>query len=310
VKDELRKALTGTPRRVPTALLYDELGSMLFEAITLLPEYGVTRAGFRVLTANAAAVVEALDGPLELLELGPGSGRKALVLLEALAKRQKTLPFVGVDVSRAALDDCERTLNQLPQVEMTKVCALYHDGLVQAPRREGHRRVVLFLGSNLSNFTRPEARAFLADIRAQLKPGDALLLGTDLEKPREQLVRAYDDALGVTAAFNKNLLARLNREWGGNFELAHFRHEARWNADERRMESYLVATERMEVQLRALELSFTLEKGESLWTESSHRFSVAELDAWAKEAGFSVKAQWIDAEWPFAQTLMVAQESR
>jgi L-histidine N-alpha-methyltransferase len=140
VKDELRAALTGTPRRVPTALLYDELGSMLFEAITLLPEYGVTRAGFRVLTANAAAVVNALDGPLEFLELGPGSGRKALVLLEALAKRQKVLPFIGVDVSQAALDDCERTLNQLPQVQMTKVCALYHDGLVQAARHEGHRR--------------------------------------------------------------------------------------------------------------------------------------------------------------------------
>jgi L-histidine N-alpha-methyltransferase len=305
VNDELKRGLTSTPRRVPTALLYDELGSMLFEAITLLPEYGVTRAGFRVLTANADAVVQALEGPLELVELGPGSGRKALVLFDALAPRQKSLPFVAVDVSQAALDDCERTLQRLPQAVVTKVCALYLDGLRQAPRREGHRRVVLFLGSNLSNFSRVEARAFLAAIAQELRSGDALLLGVDLEKPREQLLPAYDDALGVTAAFNKNVLVRLNREWGADFDLPNFRHEARWNADERRVEMHQVAQRACTVRVTALDLTFDLKAGESLWTESSHRFSAQELKDWAREAGFEVQQQFIDEAWPFAQTLMV-----
>lgn len=301
----IRDGLTQPQKQLPSALLYDALGSMLFEAITFLPEYGVTRAGLRLLEAHKDAMV-AGDGELELLELGPGAGRKARLLVEAARARQPHVRFIAVDVSAQALEDCKRTLEQLDGVHVDTVEAPYVQGLarVAKDRMPGTRRLVLFLGSNLSNFDRAEALAFLRDVRAQLAPGDALLLATDLDKQPERLLPAYDDALGVTAAFDKNLLVRLNREWGADFPLDAFVHRAKWNAAARRVEMHLEATRALEVRVAALELTERLEQGETIWTESSHRFSVEELRAWAVEAGFEVTQQWVDAEWPFAQSIL------
>ena len=299
------KGLRATPKTLPTSLLYDALGSALFEAITELPEYGLTRADLRLIEGHAADVVRAMTGPLDVVELGPGGGRKAALFLPAVCARQSSTVFTAVDVSPTALRDCQRALEHLPGINVRAVEATYVDGLRLAPRVDGARRLVLFLGSNLSNFARREALGFLRDVRDTLQPGDALLLATDLEKDPSLLLPAYDDALGVTAAFDRNLLVRLNREWGADFPLANFAHEARWNAHDRRIEMHLVAREACEVRVLGEAVSFAA--GESIWTESSHRFRADELRAWADESGYACAAQWVDEQWPFAHSLLVAR---
>jgi L-histidine Nalpha-methyltransferase len=299
------RGLRGSPRTLPSALLYDALGSALFEAITELPEYGLTRADLRLIEAHAGDAVAALDGTVDVVELGPGGGRKAALFMRAVTARQPRAVFTGIDVSASALRECRRALEQLDGVEVRCVEGTYLDGLRGAERVQGARRLVLFLGSNLSNFDRRDALAFLRDVRATLLPGDALLLATDLEKPAAALLPAYDDALGVTAAFDRNLLVRLNRECGADFQLADFAHEARWSAPERRIEMHLVARRACEVRL--LGEAFAFAAGDSIWTESSHRFRVDELRAWADESGFRCARQWTDAAWPFAHSLFLAR---
>jgi dimethylhistidine N-methyltransferase len=298
------RGLRASPKTLPPSLLYDALGSALFEAITELPEYGLTRADLRMIERHAGDAVRALEGPLDVVELGPGSGRKAALFLRSVTARQERTVFTAVDVSAAALRECRRALEQLDGVEVRCVEASYLDGLRGAARVPGARRLVLFLGSNLSNFDRRDALGFLRDLRETLSPGDALLLATDLEKPPERLLPAYDDALGVTAAFNRNLLVRLDREFGADFALADFAHEARWNAPDRRIEMHLVARRACEAHL--LGETFRFAEGESIWTESSHRFRVDELRTWGQESGFACAGQWTDAEWPFAHTLLRA----
>lgn len=305
--DLIRSGLSGAQKTLPSALFYDDLGSALFDAITFLPEYEVTRAGTRLLQAHREAIV-ASTGELEVVELGPGTGRKARILLEALLQRQPGVRFFAVDVSAQALQDCQRSLEQLRGVRVETVQGTYLDGLQQAALRRGHgaRRLVLFLGSNLSNFDRQEAPQFLRDVRQRLLPGDRLLLATDLDKPAAQLLPAYDDALGVTAAFDKNALLRLNRDYGADFDLGNFVHEARWNVEHRRIEMHLRARAACTVQVPRLELTVEFAAGESIWTESSHRFLPQELRDFAAVAGYRCVDQWIDAAWPFAQTLMEA----
>lgn len=299
------RGLRGTPRALPSLLLYDDLGSALFEAITLLPEYEVARADERLILAHRADVLDRLHGPLDVVELGPGGGRKAMLFLTALCARQPEVSFAAVDVSPSALEGCKRTLEALPGVRVRTVVGTYLDGLALAPRPKDTRRWVLFLGSNLSNFGRRESVSFLQGVRATLLPGDALLLATDLGTAPERLVPAYDDALGVTAAFNRNVLVRLNREFGGDFDLDAFAHEARWNAPERRIEMHLVA--RRACEFTVCDERFHIDAGASIWTESSHRFDAQELRVWADETGFDCAAQWIDPRWPFAHSLFIAR---
>ncbi|MFO0647151.1 MAG: L-histidine N(alpha)-methyltransferase [Polyangiales bacterium] len=302
--ETILRGLRGAPPSLPSVLLYDDLGSALFEAITHLPEYELTRADVRLIEGHTRDELDALPGHLDVVELGPGAGRKALVFLRTLCERQERVSFAAIDVSPSALEGCRRTLEELPAVSFRAVVATYLDGLRMVPRAEGTRRLVLFLGSNLSNFDRREAVDFLRGVRATLEPGDALLLGTDVSATAERLIPAYDDALGVTAAFNRNVLARLNREWGADFELRDFTHEARWNAPERRIEMHLVATR--DTGAKLFGETFRFAKGASIWTESSHRFDVRELRAWATETGFGCAGQWVDARWPFAHSLLVA----
>jgi dimethylhistidine N-methyltransferase len=302
----IREGLLAAPKRLPAALLYDDLGSTLFEAITMLPEYGVTKADLRLLEAHAADVVRRMGEPIHVVELGPGGGAKAKIFLEAALDLQPEIAFSAVDVSLAALETCRRTLEALPDVDVELVQATYLEGLSRVPRARA-QRLVLFLGSNLSNFERSAARDFLRGVRERLEPGEALLLATDLEKPKHKLIAAYDDALGVTAAFDKNVLMRLNREWGANFDVASFEHLVRWSDAERRIEMHLRATRATSVRVGALELDVELAAGETIWTESSHRFHTDELRAWGEEAGFTCAAQWVDDAWPFAHTLLVAK---
>ncbi len=305
--ESIRTGLMAKQKKLPAALLYDDLGSSLFEAITLLPEYQVARVDAAMLEAHAGEALALLPGPLEIIELGPGHGKKARLVLREVASRQESTSFVAVDVSASALEGCRRHLEDLKGVAIATIEDTFVAGLKRATTAPTpSRRVVLFLGSNLSNFDRHETVQFLRDIRACLRIGDALFLSADLEKPAARLLPAYDDALGVTAAFNKNVLLHLNRDWGANFEVAHFAHVARWNERERRIEMHLAATRSCTVNIHRLELELHFDEGETIWTESSHRFNLSELRAWGAEAGLSCAKSWVDETWPLALALFVA----
>jgi len=294
-------------RELPSIYLYDEVGTALFEAITLLPEYGLTRADERLLRQYAAAVLERLPPPVVVAELGSGSGRKTRRLLETLARREP-VRYYPIDISPTALARCEQELSALGAAGIVGVEKSYVEGLreVASQRRADQTLLVLFLGSTIGNFERPAAEQFLREIRLCLLPGDALLLGTDLEKPVDRMLLAYDDPAGVTAAFNLNLLARINRELGGDFALGHFAHEARWHEQARRIEMHLRSKLRQTVTIRDADFTCTLEEGETIWTEACHKYRIEEIPGMAARAGFLCEAQWVDDEWPFAENLWIA----
>ena len=294
-------------KELPSTYFYDEVGSALFEAITVLPEYGLTRAGNRLLRQHASAIIEQLHPPVVVTELGSGSGRKTRWLLEALARREP-VTYYPIDVSPAALVKCETGLRDLRTVSVVGLEHSYLDGLSEVASRRRPRQtiLVLFLGSTIGNFDRPAGERFLREIRRRLLPGDALLLATDLEKPVEDLLSAYDDPAGVTAAFNLNLLARINRELGGDFALRDFAHEARYNARERRIEMHLRSTKKQTVTIRAADFTCTFEEGETIWTEACHKYRAEEIPGMAARSGFVCEAQWVDGEWPFAENLWLA----
>jgi len=305
---ELRAGLLKTPQKeLPSIYLYDELGSALFEAITYLPEYGLTRADERLLRFHAEAILECLPAPVTVAELGSGSGRKTRWILEAQARRSP-VAYYPIDISALALAKCRHELAGLGSVSIVGLEQSYLAGLEEAAgrRRPGDCLLVLFLGSTIGNFDRPAAEAFLRQIRRCLAPGDALLLGTDIEKGVPEMLLAYGDPLGVTAAFNLNLLARLNREWGADFDLSRFRHEARYNRVEHRIEMHLRSTVGQRVSIPGAELTVGFEQGETIWTEACHKFQLEELPEMAGRAGFVSRAQWVDGEWPFAESLWLA----
>jgi dimethylhistidine N-methyltransferase len=306
---EVRAGLTKPGQReLPSKYLYDEVGSALFETICVLPEYGLTRADARLLQKHAGEIVEKLPSPVQVAELGSGSGKKTRWILEALSRRQKTF-YYPIEISPSALAACEKELGHIDLVSMVGYERPYLEGLraVAENREEGDRLLVLFLGSTIGNFDRGAGEVFLREIRATLRPGDALLLGTDLEKDVETQIVAYDDPAGVTAAFNLNLLARLNRELGADFDLSCFEHEARWNFAERRIEMHLRSTRRQRVEIPAAGLRMMLEEDETIWTESSHKYHPQEVIEMAARTGFRCNGQWIDQEWPFAQNLLVVE---
>jgi L-histidine Nalpha-methyltransferase len=304
VSDGLRKV---NQRELPSMYLYDELGTALFEAITLLPEYGLTRAELRLLHRHAGAMLEHLSPPVTVVELGSGSGRKTRWILEALANREPVAYF-PIDISAAALLKCHQELGNLGAVSMVGLERSYLEGLqeVAARRRPDQTLLVLFLGSTIGNFDPPAAENFLRDIRRHLKSGDALLLGTDVEKSVGDMLLAYDDPTGVTAAFNLNLLARINRELGGDFILPHFEHYVRYHEMDRRIEMHLRSNRNQTVSIRAANFTCTLREGETIWTEACHKFRSEEIPGIARRTGFLCGAQWIDTDWAFAENLLIA----
>ena len=295
-------------RELPSKYLYDEVGSELFEAICLLPEYGLTRADARLLQRHAEEMVSRMPIPTHVAELGSGSGKKTRMILEALAKRQRTF-YYPIEISPAALAACEKELGQMDFVSLVGYEKPYLEGLraVAARREPGEHLCVLFLGSTIGNFDRPAADDFLRQVRTALEPGDSLLLGTDLEKDVNLQLAAYDDPVGVTAAFNLNLLARVNRELGANFQLRDFRHLALWNEEERRIEMHLQATRRQHIEIPGSSLYLRMEEGETIWTESSHKYSPDEPEQMAARSGFRQTEQWVDHTWPFAQNLWIVE---
>jgi L-histidine Nalpha-methyltransferase len=298
--------LSQDPRQLPSRYLYDALGSALFEAICELPWYRITRAEMRLLAQSARQIAAA--GPFTtLVELGPGSGQKMLTLLDSDDLRESIADVHLIDISARALMIARETLSAADGVRIVTHEAPYEVGLSQATRerRRGGRALTLFLGSNIGNFDPPGAHAFLRGVRSSLNRGDALLIGGDLVKPADELTLAYDDPLGVTAAFNRNLLVRINRELGGDFDINAFQHRAVWNQAASRVEMHLVSQTRQTVHVAASELSFTMEPGETIWTESSYKYEPEQIVAMLAESGFSLLEQWIDDD-RFALTLVEA----
>src|ERR1700730_575108 len=306
---EVRAGLTQREQKeLPSTYLDDDVGSARFEVISVLPQYGLTRADERLLRRNAYEIAEQVPGPVAVAELGSGSGKKTRWILKALCRRQH-ISYFPIEISPTALAMCERELGDIECMSIVGFEREYLDGLVAvgARRRDGQNLLVLFLGSTIGNFDRPAAAKFLREVRRILQPGDSLLLGTDLEKPIPELLAAYDDPLGVTAAFNLNLLARINRELDADFILEQFEHLARFNPEERRVEMRLRSKRKQNVTIPRAELTVWFEEGETIWTESSHKYAQQEPLCIAKDAGFFCKAQWIDREWAFAENLFVAE---
>ena len=317
---DVRRDLALAPKQLQSKYLYDALGSSLFEAICRLPWYRITRAERGLLERHAPAIVARLCGRSEegdegatpriplIVELGCGSGEKIVILAEALQSAGGRARVHLIDISSQALEQSERTLGRLRHISVVGHRQTYEVGLRQAAAaRDGDDpMLVLLLGSNIGNFDMPAAHEFLCAIRGALAPGDALLLGADLVKPERDLQLAYDDPLGVTAAFNRNLLVRINRDLGGTFDLDAFAHVAIWNPAQNRIEMHLESRADQRVTIARAGLSVPFARGERIWTESSYKYEPWQIDRMGLDAGFTTTEQWIDGDARFALTLFTA----
>jgi L-histidine Nalpha-methyltransferase len=302
----VRAGLSKPQKELHSKYLYDELGSALFEAITYLPEYELTRADERLLREHAGEISDLLPSPGAVIELGSGTGRKTRPILAAL-RRRDPVRYFPIDVSSEALARCERELSDIAQVHPQQQSYLDGMAAVTEERRLDQPLLVLFLGSTIGNFERACALEFLRDLRSALLPRDSLLLGADLIKETARMLDAYDDPTGVTAAFNLNLLGRVNRELDADFELRNFEHQARWNEHEHRIEMHLVSRVNQTASIPGCGLTVQFRTGETIWTESSHKFLPEEMSVLAEASGFRVEAQWVDRQWPFVETLWTAR---
>jgi L-histidine N-alpha-methyltransferase len=308
--EDVRRGLSGVPKKLPAYLFYDEAGSRLYERITELPEYYLTRAEREILETNARAIVghasrasqaaEQTPRPLGVIELGAGSASKTEVLLRAVLERQDRCRYVPIDVSRAAIEVAERRLRvELPRVDVRRLVMTHEQALGALPGVESPN-LVLFIGSSVGNFEDAEAASLLRRLGDALGPETSLLLGTDLRKSAEVLVPAYDDAEGVTAAFNKNMLARINRELGGRFDFNLFRHVARWNNGLSRIEMHLESVVAQTVAIDRLGLRVRFDRGETIHTESSVKYDLARVERLLRSGGFLLETTFYDDARRFA----------
>jgi len=302
--DDVMSGLCATPKRLQSKYFYDEVGSALFDAITVLPEYYLTRAETEILRECGWEIVRALGSPVEFLELGSGSAVKTRILIEEALRVQNTLRYCPIDISREALRaSAESLVHSYPALT---VCAYEGDYFsilgTRALQRSG-KVLAMFMGSNIGNYEPAVARELISAIAKSLKRGDGLLLGADLKKDPRVLRLAYDDPTGVTAAFNKNVLARINRELGGTFDLHDFEHIARYEEENGCVASYLRARRAHEVRIEALDLTVAFAEGESIHTESSYKYSCDDLRALGEAAGLRLTRTWTDPQERFSVNL-------
>jgi L-histidine Nalpha-methyltransferase len=296
---EVFAGLSERPKTLSPWLFYDQAGSRLFEAITELPEYYVTRTERQILAKHAAEIVAAAAGgrDLSIIELGAGTATKTGLLLNAAVAQQGSVTYYPIDVSETALQEARTRLeSELPEVTVEPIVADYTEGMRQnnAGLAGAGRRLVLYIGSSIGNFSPADAIEVLRGVRAQLTPGDCLLLGTDMVKATNMLLAAYDDAAGVTAAFNMNMLIRINRELDATFNPQLFRHQARWNEQHSRIEMHLESLLAQKVAVRALDLEVRFSLGETIHTENSYKFTDQRVLALLTRAGFKLRKQWSD----------------
>jgi dimethylhistidine N-methyltransferase len=309
---EVFRGLTATPKTLSPWLFYDAEGSNLFEQITELPEYYVTRTERAIFAEHADAIIALAAGeqghPLTAIELGAGTASKTGLLLEAEVRRSGTVDYYAIDVSESALNEAKEHLEgELSGVRVHTRVADYTEGLGQIDAEQGARKLVLYIGSSIGNFELHDAEALLSDVRSQLAPGDCLLLGADLVKDPELLEAAYDDAAGVTAAFNRNVLARINRELGADFPLERFEHRALWNPTLSRIEMHLVCTSDQRVHIPALDLTLQFAEGETIHTENSYKFTDSTIFELLDGAGFELRREWKDERQWFGVYMAIAR---
>lgn len=291
-----REGLSASPKRLPSWLFYDEAGSALFEQITELPEYYLTRTERAIFESCAGEILQTSGTPLTLVELGAGTATKTCILIEELLQRQSRALFYPIDVSPSALQQAVTQLGrQFPQLRVNPIVADYTGG-VDALNRISGRKLVLYIGSSIGNFEPDESVVMLRRIRRSMRAGDAMLLGTDMAKSAKVLVPAYDDAAGVTAAFNKNILARLNRELDADFDLDAFRHVAVWNKRCSRMEMHLESTAAQSVFLAAVDLDVRFSACERIHTENSYKYTPEMVEAILPDSGFRLEQSWYDRQ--------------
>ncbi|MGC2163439.1 MAG: L-histidine N(alpha)-methyltransferase [Silvibacterium sp.] len=296
---EVYRGLTATPKSLSPWLFYDGAGSRLFEAITQLPEYYLTRTERGIFAKYADEILEyAGDRPLTMIELGAGTAAKTGLLLSAAVRRQGTVDYVPIDVSESALAEAQAHLeSEVPGVRVASRVADYTQGIAAIPAA-GQRRMVLYIGSSIGNFETADAVEVLREVRRRLAPGDWLLLGADRVKDPQTLLLAYDDADGITAEFNKNMLTRINRELGANFNTRLFRHRARWNEEHSRIEMHLESLIAQFVTVPSLDLEVRFGRGETIHTENSYKFTSEKVASIVERAGFQMERCWTDErEW-------------
>jgi L-histidine Nalpha-methyltransferase len=292
--DEVVLGLTSRRKTLPCKLFYDDLGSALFEQITELPEYYPTRTELEILRNSSREIAKAAGSAVSVVELGAGTATKTGTLLRAFARRQMRVKYFPVDISPAALDAAQnRVREDCPAALVRPVIVDFSNGFNFLQNISG-RKMVLYLGSSIGNFDGKDAIALLRKVGGHLSPGDALLLGTDMVKGAEILVPAYDDAQGVTAKFNKNILRRLNREFDADFNLDSFRHIAEWNPSRSRMEIYLESTRAQVAILRTLGVRVKLAAGERIHTENSYKYTLHMVEQMLCASGFKLERTWYD----------------
>jgi L-histidine Nalpha-methyltransferase len=302
----VRAGFACTPRCLPPWLFYDEAGSRLFEEITEAPEYYLTRTERTILARNAGEILARASAGerLRISELGAGSAAKTRLLLAAAIERQGSVLYEPIDISMTALLVAQvRIEREIPSARVCPLVMDYTNGFALDPAEPGERRLLLYIGSSIGNFEPAESARLLRRLRAQLEPGDGLLLGVDLVKDESILFRAYNDAAGITAAFNKNLLARLNRELAADFDPAAFAHRAVWNPVHSRMEMHLESLAAQRVRIAALDLEVEFDAGETIHTENSYKFHPGQSEELLDAAGFAPAACWTDPRGWFAVCL-------
>ena len=294
---DVLKGLNSTPKRLSSVYFYDERGSQLFEEICELEEYYLTRKETEILQRSAAEIISKLPHNTHLIELGSGSSTKTRILLEAALARFSQTQYSPIDVSAEILTDTVNSLNQrYPELQLEAVAGRYEFGMEYILKNSTSSNCIMWLGSSMGNLTRVESAQFLREVRKNIGDQDCLLLGIDLRKGPEILEPAYDDAKGITADFNLNLLDRLNTELGGAFERKNFHHKAVYNVEEGRIEMYLVSDVDQKVEIKNIGVSISFEKDEKILTEYSYKYSHTEINALAEASGFILEQQWLDED--------------
>ncbi len=301
--DDVRDGLSLSPKALPCVYFYDDRGSRLFEDICRQPEYYPTRAEREILLSRAPDIAEMAPDPVKVVELGSGNSEKTIHLLEAMVEAREQVTYLPIDVCPDILEDSAAELKEkLPDLEVKPIAARYEEGLKAVDGDEA-RVLLLWLGSSIGNLGREEAASFVAGLSGDLSRGDRMLIGIDLVKGRNVLEQAYNDEAGVTAAFNLNLLARINRELGGNFDLERFRHVAEYNPAEGRVEMYLESLSDQVVSVGGVNAEVTLKAGERIHTENSYKYDLEQIDALAERGGIRALRQWFDSKCMFSLNL-------
>lgn len=306
---DVAKGLSQTPKKLSSRYFYDGIGSTLFQKIMDLPEYYLTCCEYEVLTENKASIAAhvAKQGFFHLLDLGAGDAMKTKLLLKELQERQSAFDYVPVDISEDAMQQLSSNLEkEMPGVKYQAVVGEYFHSLEWLQHNKLNRKVILFLGSNIGNFEHEESLDFLRKMRAHLKPGDSLLMGVDLRKNPDTILNAYNDTAGVTAAFNLNLLHRINRELGGGFDVDQFCHYPLYNPQEGVMRSYLISKKEQDVYIRAVGKSFHFDAWEAIHTENSHKYTLHQIAGMGEECGFTMETVFQDRKGCFANILFAA----